>query len=207
MKNLRGTSQAPAGFFRKHEQIERCIHDRGGLCARQPVTKRHVVRDGIESCRSGQPRIERFIPQGIRPHHEDSTGEILHINMRLCNILCMRTTRTIAECLLAAQQAKFLGLTQENIANALGASQSQVSRVLSGQTKKHTGLAERVCNYVNSHLHGIPREAVANNDELMSALASVWDGSSQQAKLLANLIRSAGALMPSTGTRIETPPC
>lgn len=129
------------------------------------------------------------------------------IAMRLCNILCMNSNRTIAECLLAAQRAKSLGLTQEDIANALGASQSQVSRVLSGHAQKFSGLAERVCNYVNSHLQGISRETVANNDELMSALASVWDGSSQQAKLLANLIRSAGALMPAMGTRIESPPC
>lgn len=119
----------------------------------------------------------------------------------------MDAARTVAECFLAAQRAKALGLTQENIANAVDASQSQVSRVLSGQTKKYAGLAERVCNYVNSHLAGISREAIADNDDLMTALASVWDGSSQQARLLANLIRSAGALMPSTGHRKGSSPC
>ncbi len=119
----------------------------------------------------------------------------------------MQSAQIIAECLLAAQRAKSLGLTQEEIANGLGASQSQVSRVLSGQTKKYAGLAERVCNYVNSHFQGISRESIASNDDLMGALACVWDGSSQQARLLANLIRAAGALMPATGCRLENPPC
>lgn len=119
----------------------------------------------------------------------------------------MDATRTVTECLLAAQRAKTLGLTQDDIASALNASQSQVSRVLSGQTKKYAGLAERVCNYVNSHLQEIPREAIANNDDLMAALSSVWDGSSKQAKLLANLIRSAGALMPAQSKRLENAPC
>jgi transcriptional regulator with XRE-family HTH domain len=119
----------------------------------------------------------------------------------------MNSTRAIAECLLAAQRAKSLGLTQEDIANALGASQSQVSRVLSGQAQKFSGLAERVCNYVNSHFHGISKEAIVNNNDLMDALACVWDGSSQQARLLANLIRSAGALMPANGQRCQNTQC
>lgn len=119
----------------------------------------------------------------------------------------MDATQTIAQCLLAAQRAKSLGLTQESISIALGASQSQVSRVLSGQTKKYAGLAERVCNYVNSHIQGVSRESIASNDDLMDALASVWDGSSQQARLLANLIRSAGALMPTNSKRHGVPSC
>ncbi len=110
----------------------------------------------------------------------------------------MDSTHTTTECLLAAKRAKALGLTQEDIAKALHASQSQVSRVLAGRSKRYTGLAEQVCNYVNLHAHGISREAITENDELMQALASVWDGSAQQAKLLANLIRSAGALMAAT---------
>lgn len=119
----------------------------------------------------------------------------------------MDPTATITECLLTAQRAKSLGLTQEEIAFALGASQSQVSRVLSGQTKKYAGLAERVCNYVNSHIQGVSRESITSNDELMDALASVWDGSSHQARLLANLIRSAGALMQTNSKQHGRPSC
>lgn len=119
----------------------------------------------------------------------------------------MNETRAVAACLLAAQRAKSLGLTQESIANAVVASQSQVSRVLSGHTKRYSGLAERVCNYVNSHLQGVTRDSIAESDELMAALAAVWDGSTQQARLLANLIRAAGPLMTATESRKGGLPC
>lgn len=48
----------------------------------------------------------------------------------------------------AAARAKQLGMTQEAIANALGASQSQVSRVLSGHAKRHSKLLGAACKYV-----------------------------------------------------------
>jgi len=113
----------------------------------------------------------------------------------------MEKINTLAECILAAERAKTLGLTQESISLAVNASQSQVSRVLSGRVKKYAGLAERVCIYVNSQSSVFSNDTLSLNDELISAIASVWDGSADQARLLANLIRAAGALNYSQGIR------
>lgn len=89
----------------------------------------------------------------------------------------------------AAARAKQLGLTQEAISIALGASQSQVSRVLSGHAKRHSKLLDAVCKYVFSHgLQG--SSGTDGNRELMRAISEVWDGTSQHAHALATVIRS-----------------
>lgn len=90
------------------------------------------------------------------------------------------------------------GITQVEIARALGASQSQVSRILNGQSKRPSRLVEEVCLHLErSAGHGVTAEAVKGNSQLVEAMRFVWDGSSAQAEALSTVIRSlAGLRMP-----------
>jgi transcriptional regulator with XRE-family HTH domain len=109
-----------------------------------------------------------------------------------------------AEAQLAAKRAKEIGLTQTDISRALSASQSQVSRVLSGRSARRSKLLDRVCNYVFSITSSIQPDP-QTNEELMSAVAAVWDGSSEHAQALALVIRSLGSLSrPATAHRRQT---
>jgi transcriptional regulator with XRE-family HTH domain len=97
-----------------------------------------------------------------------------------------------SEARLATKRAKEIGLTQAMIASALGASQSQVSRVLSGAGSRRSRLFDEVCKYVFSIDAG--QSNVDESKELTSALAEVWDGTAGHARALALVIRSLGAL-------------
>lgn len=100
----------------------------------------------------------------------------------------------VTEALLAAQEARKLGLTQTDIAHAVGASQSQVIRLLAGHYKRRSKLLAKVCEYVfytHKPTGVIPQQSPA----LMEALAVVWDGTPQHAQALALVIRSLGGLI------------
>ena len=86
------------------------------------------------------------------------------------------------------------GITQAEIAEALGASQSQVSRILSGRGLRRSRLFEEVCLYAERLDVGVTVEAVRENDELLDALRVTWDGSAAHAKALSTVIRSLTAL-------------
>lgn len=102
-----------------------------------------------------------------------------------------------AEALRLAQHAKARGLTQSAIADHLRASQSQISRIFSGASKRRSKLFEAACKYVFSDL---PRNASSTHVEdaqsLHDLLDSVWDGSPEHAEALAGVIRSLGAFAP-----------
>lgn len=107
--------------------------------------------------------------------------------------------------LLAASLAKQAGLTQLAIAKAVGASQAQVSRILSGQSIRRSKLMNDVCVYVHQHQKSGAKKSAASNPDLMAALNAVWDGSPGHARTLALVIRSLGALSrPSTSTEPQT---
>lgn len=102
----------------------------------------------------------------------------------------------------ARNVCKMRGITQAQIAGDLGASQSQVSRILRGQGLRTSRLAEEVCLYVEKYEGGVTADSVRNNDELVSALTVTWDGSARHARALSAVILSLSALGPSHG--IET---
>jgi len=91
---------------------------------------------------------------------------------------------------------KMRGVTQAQIAADLGASQSQVSRILKGQGTKTSRLAEEVCLYVEKYEGGVTTDSVRNNDDLVNALTATWDGSATHARALSAVIRSLSALGP-----------
>lgn len=95
--------------------------------------------------------------------------------------------------LRAAQFCREHGITQTDIATAIGASQPQVSRILKGQGLRASRLFEDVCLYVERMSAGVTADAVRENDELIEAMKEVWDGSSTHARALAIVIRSLAA--------------
>lgn len=114
--------------------------------------------------------------------------------MCLCIILCMENIKNYPSPLQILNTAKLLGITQEDISEATSISQSQISRLLSGHGKRTSKSYIKICNYVISSHKGISADDVRNNEELINALASVWDGSAQQSKAIANVILSLGGL-------------
>jgi transcriptional regulator with XRE-family HTH domain len=92
------------------------------------------------------------------------------------------------------QKAKVAGITQSDISKALSVSQSQVSRLLSGRGKRQTNLFHEICIYVNNKVKGVSPDLVKENETLLLAIASVWDGTAAQAELIANVIRSLGPI-------------
>lgn len=93
------------------------------------------------------------------------------------------------------------GITQADIALAIGASQPQVSRVLQGKFNRPSRLVEEVCLYVERHGKGVTLDAVRANETLISALSTTWDGSAAHARALALVIRSLSILGSANGER------
>lgn len=98
------------------------------------------------------------------------------------------------QALLAAKVLKKLSIRQEVFAEAARASQSQVSRVLSGRLTRSSKLFKSVCFYANSLMHGVSLDAVRANCELVEALDMTWDGSAEHSQALAVVIRSLAVL-------------
>ena len=101
--------------------------------------------------------------------------------------------------LRASQRARQRRLTQEEIAKATGHSQSQISRVLSGQTVRRSRVTKDICNYVLWKTTSDHRKSVTQNREMIDALVEVWDGSDEHASALACVIRSLGTLRTPSG--------
>lgn len=101
----------------------------------------------------------------------------------------------------AKRICKTRGVTQTQIADDLGVSQSQVSRILKGQGLRASRLAEEVCLYVEKYEGGVTADSVRSNDELINALVLTWDGSATHARGLAAVIRSLSALGASNAER------
>jgi transcriptional regulator with XRE-family HTH domain len=108
----------------------------------------------------------------------------------------MNSTESVARALEAARVLRDHGIGQEQVAKAIGASQSQVSRILAGQVHRPSALLDAVCAYARRLRAPIDIKAVRANDELISALAQTWDGTEKHAKSLAVVIRSLGVLSP-----------
>jgi transcriptional regulator with XRE-family HTH domain len=95
---------------------------------------------------------------------------------------------------MAAAKATKLGLTQEAIAAELAISQSQVSRVLSGKSRRASRVCVRVCEYVENLAAPGPRRRAPISPELAQAVTGVWDGTTEHAELLAALLNTLSAL-------------
>lgn len=86
------------------------------------------------------------------------------------------------------------GLLQSIMAKDIGLSQGQVSRLVSGNFKKPGRAYGELCIYVLDAVQKVKPAEIQENRLLVSAIASVWDGSAEQAGLIAQVIRSLGPL-------------
>lgn len=105
----------------------------------------------------------------------------------------------VAETLAITAKMKEQGITQKQAADAIGASQPQVSRILAGHISRPSRLFAEICRYVKTTSEGVTLDAVRENDDLIAALAVTWDGSARHAAALAAVIRGLGALTPGGG--------
>lgn len=106
----------------------------------------------------------------------------------------MRTNSSDRPTALISQHLRRSGITQIALAEELGVSQSQISRVLSGKSSKRSKLLAKICNYAFKPPPAAAAEAVRQNEELIKALAETWDGTQEHAQALATVIRSLGGL-------------
>ena len=120
--------------------------------------------------------------------------ELLIYKYVVCNTLCMFSPSQTARAINAAKTCRDLGITQREIAEAVGASQGQVSRILGVKGRRASRLFEEVCLYVERLSTGVTIDAVIANQELIDALRTTWDGSAAHAKALASIIRSMKVL-------------
>lgn len=100
-----------------------------------------------------------------------------------------------------ARKLDAAGFTQQMLAEILGVSQSQVSRILGGQFKRRSKLFDDLCKIAyqsTGAAEGAQPGASAQQADLISALDAVWDGTDSHAKALAVVIRSLSALMTPT---------
>jgi len=91
------------------------------------------------------------------------------------------------------------GIRQADISRDTGISQSQISRVLSGHISPKSKAYKKICIYVIERNNSPSVRKVEKNPDLTQALAEVWDGSANQAKLLATFIRTLGQLIRQYG--------
>jgi len=106
--------------------------------------------------------------------------------------------------LLLRSVARARGLTQVDIARAVGVDQSRVSRLLSGDRLPDTPAAHRVCALIMRAPGAVRESDVLDNKELIDAVAFAWDGSPQHATALAAVIRSLRVLWAQAASpRIE----
>lgn len=101
--------------------------------------------------------------------------------------------------IMIASLARDEGITQLEIASALSVNQSQVSRIFRGKVRRHTNTLMRICEYVVNRSASTTPEAVRQNDILIEAVADVWDGTEQDARALAAVIRSLRMLRRGEG--------
>lgn len=111
----------------------------------------------------------------------------------------MHDAATVARALRAGKVCSERGITQARIAEAIGASQSQVSRILAGRGVRQSRLLEEVCLYVERLSGGVTADAVRENAELVEAIKAAWDGSASHAKALSTVIRSLAVLRTKRG--------
>lgn len=103
-----------------------------------------------------------------------------------------------SECSELRLRVRRAALTQQAIADALGFSQGQVSRVLSGHLLRQSRVFREVSVYVDARLTPARGHAALNQPAICDALAHTWDGTEAHAQALAAVIRSLALL--------DTPP-
>src|SRR4051794_19931945 len=88
------------------------------------------------------------------------------------------------------------GLTQQQVAEAAGVSQSSVSRMLKREPVRQSGAYGKLCTYIHERT---PSES-GMPSAVLEAVWRVWDGTDDHADALAELIHASGQLWPELST-------
>ena len=82
--------------------------------------------------------------------------------------------------------------SQTQLAKAIGVHQSQVSRILSGQSKISSPNVRKICKYADS-MRAVAGVSSADPKQLLgNAVQQIWDGSLDHARALTALIEAVG---------------
>lgn len=92
---------------------------------------------------------------------------------------------------LARARMKELGISQQEVADALGIEQSKVSRLLSAKFKRLSPSFELLCRHLKVDS---PMDPPPLDRDLYQAIQEVWDGTREHAAALAAVIRTLGSL-------------
>ena len=102
----------------------------------------------------------------------------------------MNRNSSLDQTRILRQRVTDAGLTQIQIAQATGLSQSQVSRLLAGHGRLQSKGFQQICKYVSSYTPSISQRSLLRQSELMTTLAEVWDGTPAHADALSTVLRS-----------------
>lgn len=86
-------------------------------------------------------------------------------------------------------EIKRQGLKQVDIAAAVGCDQGQVSRLLKGTSSSRSRTYRQICEYV---FRGDTAEREVGEQIIREALTDCWDGSSDDARDIATILRAVG---------------
>lgn len=82
------------------------------------------------------------------------------------------------------------GVTQVQLAEGAKASQSQVSRLLAGRSRRLSKATLRICGYATINTYVTKLSDPRKSEILVQALQRVWDGSDEHAKSIARVVSS-----------------
>jgi transcriptional regulator with XRE-family HTH domain len=91
-------------------------------------------------------------------------------------------------------------VTQTQIATETGVHQSQVSRILSGNVRRGSPNARRLCRYAEGIAGMTPSGSL--EDSLALAVHSIWDGSAAHAEAITDLLGALGRAQASFGRSV-----
>lgn len=79
-------------------------------------------------------------------------------------------------------------ISLKSISDATGVHISQVSRILSGQSKRLSKNVEKICKF--ARCISLPPQSAKSEEILMAAVKDLWDGTDSHARALASLLKA-----------------
>ena len=89
---------------------------------------------------------------------------------------------------------------QKDISVVTGVSQSQVSKILSGNFKTVSPNVKKICEYANIQIYS--NNGVQLSQELEEALMDLWDGSRESEKALVKTLKNMKSLIAHCYERV-----
>lgn len=119
----------------------------------------------------------------------DTLHNILHILHRVSLSGPIEMTPQALKLLaLLGDQTRGGSVTQIEIQQATGVHQSQVSRILSGKSKRVSRSVEKLCKYAETLIKPDKKSDSADARALQRSILKIWDGSEAHARSLQELL-------------------